>query len=72
MAASEFTLDGNLIGDVGEAAAAERFGLKLSPRNGTGIDGHAPDGLRRARPASHGSLKHRNSFRFFQVRGEVL
>lgn len=24
--------------------AAELFGLKLSPRNGTGIDGHAPDG----------------------------
>ncbi|MCJ8057176.1 hypothetical protein GB928_027720 [Shinella curvata] len=43
-AALEFTLDGNLIGDIGEAVAAELFGLKLSPRNGTGIDGHAPDG----------------------------
>ncbi|MFL0690710.1 MAG: DUF6998 domain-containing protein [Agrobacterium tumefaciens] len=43
-AALEFTLDGNLIGDIGEAVAAEIFGLKLSPRNGTGIDGHAPDG----------------------------
>ena len=40
----DFTLDGNLIGDIGEAVAAELFGLKLSPRNGTGIDGHAPDG----------------------------
>lgn len=40
----DFTLDGNLIGDIGEAVAAEIFGLKLSPRNGTGIDGHAPDG----------------------------
>lgn len=43
-AALEFTLDGNLIGDIGEAVAAELFSLKLSPRNGTGIDGHAPDG----------------------------
>jgi hypothetical protein len=43
-AALEFTLDGNLIGDIGEAVAAELFGLELSPRNGTGIDGHAPDG----------------------------
>ena len=43
-AALEFTLDGNLIGDIGEAVAAELFGLTLSPRNGTGIDGHAPDG----------------------------
>ena len=44
LAALEFTLDGNLIGDIGEAIAAELFGLKLSARNGTGIDGHAPDG----------------------------
>lgn len=43
-AALEFTLDGNLVGDIGEAVAAELFGLKLSPRNGTGIDGHAADG----------------------------
>jgi hypothetical protein len=43
-AALEFTLDGNLIGDIGEAVAAELFGLKLSTRNGTGINGHAPDG----------------------------
>lgn len=43
-AALEFTLDGNLIGDIGEAVAAELFGLKLSRRNGTGIDGDAPDG----------------------------
>lgn len=40
----KFTLDGNLIGDIGEAVASELFGLRLSPRNGTGIDGHAPDG----------------------------
>ena len=43
-AALSFTLDGNLIGDIGEAVAAELFGLTLSPRNGTGIDGHASDG----------------------------
>lgn len=43
-AALYFTLDGNLIGDIGEAVAAELFGLKLSTRNGTGIDGYAPDG----------------------------
>lgn len=46
-AALEFTLDGNLIGDIGEAVAAELFGLKLSPRNGTGIDGQASDGAPR-------------------------
>ena len=40
----EFTLDGNLVGDIGEAVAAELFGIQLSARNGTGIDGHALDG----------------------------
>ena len=39
-----FTLDGNLVGDIGEAVAAELFGIKLSARNGTGIDGHNADG----------------------------
>jgi len=33
-----------LVGDIGEAVAAELFGVKLSARDGTGIDGHAPDG----------------------------
>jgi len=39
-----FTLDGNLIGDIGEAIAMELFGIQLTARNGAGIDGHAPDG----------------------------
>jgi hypothetical protein len=39
-----FTFDGNLIGDLGEALAAEIYGIKLTAPNGTGIDGHAPDG----------------------------
>ncbi|MFA4892471.1 hypothetical protein [Brevundimonas sp.] len=37
-----FTFDGKLVGDLGEAIAAEVFGLKL--KSGPGIDGHAPDG----------------------------
>ena len=40
----DFTLDGNLVGDTGEAVAAQLFGLTLSSRNGTGFDGSAPDG----------------------------
>lgn len=39
----DFTLDGKLVGDIGEAIAAELFGIKLITTNGTGIDGHAPD-----------------------------
>lgn len=39
-----FTLDGNLVGDLGEAVAAELFGLQLTGRSNTGIDGFASDG----------------------------
>lgn len=39
-----FTLDGNLVGDLGEAVAADLFGLKLTGRSHEAIDGYAPDG----------------------------
>ncbi len=39
-----FTFDGNLVGDIGEAIAADLFGLDLSRRNSEGVDGVAPDG----------------------------
>lgn len=35
-----FTIDGNLVGDLGEAVAAERFGLELTGRSNKGIDGY--------------------------------
>ena len=34
-----FTLDGNLVGDIGEALAVEYFGITLNERCGEGIDG---------------------------------
>jgi hypothetical protein len=39
-----FTFDGNLVGDIGEALAAEAFGLSLTDRCGEGIDARAADG----------------------------
>lgn len=39
-----FTLDGNLVGDLGEAMSVELFDLTLTGRSQAGIDGHAPDG----------------------------
>lgn len=39
-----FTLDGNLVGDIGEAVANDLFGVDLGPRCGPGIDGVAPNG----------------------------
>ncbi|WAC47736.1 hypothetical protein OVA03_13645 [Asticcacaulis sp. SL142] len=41
----KFTLDGNLVGDIGEAVAVELFGIRLvETRSYAGIDGCAPDG----------------------------
>jgi len=39
-----FTLDGRLVGDLGEALAAEAFGLKLCRTRIPGVDAHASDG----------------------------
>lgn len=40
-----FTLDGNLVGDIGEAISVELFGIRLDDtRAAEGIDGIAPDG----------------------------
>ena len=38
-----FTLGGKLVGDIGEAVAAEMFGLSLKTGGGTGIDACARD-----------------------------
>lgn len=41
-----FTLDGNLVGDLGEAVAAELFGLQLVPTRGQqAVDAIGPQGL---------------------------
>jgi hypothetical protein len=39
-----FTLDGKLIGDIGEAVACELFDIELSASNDHGIDAYAKDG----------------------------
>ncbi len=65
-----FTLDGNLIGDLGEALAADIFGITLSPRNGTGIDGHAPDG--RSVQVKASGTKRGPAFRMVDTRAEHL
>jgi hypothetical protein len=43
-----FTLDGNLVGDIGEAIAAELFGIELTKRCGPAIDGFVPGRERRS------------------------
>jgi hypothetical protein len=65
-----FTLDGNLIGDLGEALAADIFGIKLIARNGTGIDGHALDG--RSVQVKASATKRGPAFRMVDTRAQHL
>ncbi|MBU1271877.1 MAG: hypothetical protein KJ728_06000 [Alphaproteobacteria bacterium] len=65
-----FTLDGNLVGDIGEAIAAELFGVKLGAKCGVGIDGYAPDG-RSVQVKSSGSNLG-PAFRFIETRADHL
>lgn len=65
-----FTLDGNLVGDIGEAVAAELFGIRLAARCGAGIDGHAPDGRSVQVKASGSNLG--PAFRFIETRADHL
>jgi len=39
-----FTLDGKLVGDIGEAIVAKAFGLRLCANRTPGVDAHTPDG----------------------------
>lgn len=65
-----FTLDGNLVGDLGEALAADIFGLKLVARNGTGIDGYSPDG--RTVQVKASGTKRGPAFRMVDTRAQHL
>jgi hypothetical protein len=42
----KFTLDGHLVGSIGEVVAAYMFGLDLMPASTLGHDALAPDGRR--------------------------
>jgi hypothetical protein len=42
----KFTLDGHLVGSIGEVVAAYMFNLKLTPASTTGHDAYAVDGRR--------------------------
>ncbi|NKK67320.1 hypothetical protein GFL88_28155 [Rhizobium leguminosarum bv. viciae] len=41
----DFTLDGKLVGDIGEVVASKVYGIVLKPGGGTGIDGTTQSGI---------------------------
>ena len=67
----DFTLDGNLVGDIGEAIAAELFGVRLvETRSTEGIDGYAPDG--RTVQVKATGTKRGPAFRRTEIRADHL
>lgn len=67
----KFTLDGNLVGDLGEAVAAELFHIRLTPARSTqGIDGYAPDG--RTVQVKATGTRRGPAFRFVETRADHL
>ena len=67
-----FTLDGNLIGDLGEAIAVELFGIRLVDTKSTeGIDGYAPDGKTTVQIKATGTARG-PAFRNTQTRADHL
>jgi len=68
----KFTLDGNLVGDLGEAIAVELFGIQLLETKSTeGIDGYAPDGCTTVQVKATGT-KRGPAFRHTETRADHL
>jgi hypothetical protein len=65
-----FTLDGNLVGDLGEAVAAELYGLQLTGRSNEGVDGYARDG--RSVQVKASGTKRGAAFRPVETRADHL
>lgn len=67
-----FTLDGNLIGDIGEALAAQLFGIRLVDAKSTeGIDGYTPDGQSTVQVKTTGTGRG-PAFRCVETRADYL
>lgn len=67
-----FTLDGNLVGDLGEAIAVDLFGIRLvDAKSVEGIDGYAPDGTTTVQVKATGTGRG-PAFRLTETRADHL
>jgi len=67
-----FTLDGNLVGDIGEALAVQLFGIRLtSSRSTEGVDGYLPDTDKTVQVKSTGTGRG-PAFRATRMKSEYL
>lgn len=69
----EFSFDGNLVGDFGEACAVEEYGMKLvEARSNAGFDGYAPDGKRTIQVKAKGLSTKSIAFSYSEIQADYL
>ena len=69
----EFSFDGNLVGDLGEACAVEEYGMKLvKARSNAGFDGYTPDGKRTIQVKAKGPSTKNIAFSYSEAHAEHL
>jgi hypothetical protein len=69
----EFSFDGNLVGDLGEACAVEEYGMKLvNTRSTAGFDGHTPDGKQTVQVKAKGRSAKTIAFSYSEMHADHL
>jgi hypothetical protein len=69
----EFSFDGNLVGDFGEACAVEEYGMKLvKARSNAGFDGYTPDGKRTIQVKAKGPSTKSIAFSYSEMHADHL
>ena len=69
----EFSFDGNLVGDFGEACAVEEYGMKLvEVRSNAGFDGYAPNSEMTIQVKAKGPTTNRIAFSYSEAQADHL
>ncbi|RWC25483.1 hypothetical protein [Mesorhizobium sp.] len=69
----EFSFDGNLVGDFGEACAVEEYGMRLvEARSNAGFDGYSPDGKKTVQVKAKGPSTNRIAFSYSETQADHL
>ena len=69
----EFSFDGNLVGDFGEACAVEEYGMKLvEARANAGFDGYAPNSETTIQVKAKGPSTNRIAFSYSEAQADHL
>lgn len=69
----EFSFDGNLVGDFGEACAVEEYGMRLvEARSNAGFDGRSPDGTKTIQVKAKGPSTKQIAFTYSETQADLL